>query len=404
MLRFAFYTHKMKQILTLICTLLFILPASHAQDDLQNTEISLLTCGVGDELYASFGHSAIRVKDSLSGVDEIYNYGLFNFSDPDFYTKFVSGKLRYYVGKSNYFYFLEGYQEEQRSVIEQKLSLNTEQKTALLKFLSENLKPENAYYNYDFLYDNCATRIRAIFPEILGPNFKFGRVIPEGEKISFRNIIDQYQAQNHWTRLGIDIILGSKIDKEMSNEEIMFLPDFLMKGIATATLEGNTIVAATNVQNKGAVRNTMTPNIPMWTMIGLLLITLIIFFQPKLQQLKLPLSFLLIFVTGVLGCLLLFMWLGTNHQSCENNYNILWAFPLNIIVAFTLFKPKKWHIQYSLIAIALLLLSLLVHVIGIQRLPITELMPFLIAMVYCYMFVYKRTTAHFGSKVRSSVA
>jgi hypothetical protein len=394
----------MKQLFTIICSLFIFLSSSQAQDNLETTEISLLTCGVGDELYASFGHTAIRVKDELKGTDNIYNYGLFNFSDPDFYTKFVSGKLLYYVGKSPYLYFIEGYQEEQRNVIEHQLALTNEQKASMIEFLEENLKPENAYYHYDFLYDNCATRIRDIFPKILGANFKFGTVLPQGRQLSFRDIIDQYQAQNHWTRLGIDIILGSKIDKEMSNEDIMFLPDFLMKGIAIATLDGKPILKKEQVVYRGADRNAKTLNTPMWVFVLLLLATLIIFFQPKLQKFKLPLSFLLILITGALGCLLLFMWYGTDHQSCQNNYNILWAFPLNILFAFTLFKPRKWHIQYSLIAIALLLLSLLVHVIGIQRLPITELIPFLITMVYCYMYVYKRATAHFGSKVGSSVA
>lgn len=368
------------------------------------TRMSLLTCGVGDQLYSSFGHTAIRYTDPAKGIDEIYNYGMFDFSDPDFLMKFTRGKLLYYVGIGSYNNFVEDYSYEQRSVIEQELNLSPEQRSKILAFLKENLKPENKYYKYDFLYDNCATRVRDIFPNILGSGFQFGASLPEGKKITFRGIINEYQRNNHWARLGINLVLGSRIDKVMSNEEAMFLPDMLMQGIATAQLDGTPIVAGASKQViKGADYSARGPNGPMWVMVGLLLFTLMVFFVRPLRVLKPAIAFLHLFISGLLGFMLLFMWLGTDHQSCANNYNLLWALPFNLPFAFTIFRPRKWHKQYSLIAIALLILGLMVHAIGIQVMAITELIPFFLCLLYVYLFIYKRAIGAFGGGAGSSV-
>lgn len=394
----------MKHYLHLLFITMLLSLGLHAQQDSNNIRISMLTCGVGDELYSSFGHTGIRVTDSTRGIDEVYNYGLFSFNDPDFYVKFTRGKLRYFVGTTSYRRFVEDYEYEQRSVMEQELLLDANQKNAILVYLKENVKPENASYKYDFLYDNCATRVRDIFPRTLGTDFTFGQVFEDDRKISFRRILNEYLRNSHWSRLGINIILGSKIDKDMSNEESMFLPDLLMAGLKKATINGQAMANTPEVLIKGADRSSPKPNAPMWAMIGFLLLTLAIFFLKPLRGLKTAWSILLIFLNGTLGVLLVFMWLGTDHQSCANNLNVLWAFPPNILAAFTLFKPRKWHIQYSMLAIILLLLALLVHIIGIQVMPLVEFMPYLIAMLYVYIFMYKRAIAAFGNRVGSSVA
>ena len=52
----------------------------------KQSEISIITVGPGDILYEAFGHSAIRVSDPVIGMDNIFNYGLFDFNQPNFYT------------------------------------------------------------------------------------------------------------------------------------------------------------------------------------------------------------------------------------------------------------------------------------------------------------------------------
>jgi hypothetical protein len=393
----------------LYCCLLFLLPLlSVAQSDTASVvpqerdavRISILTCGVGDELYSSFGHTGVRVTDSIKHTDEVYNYGTFNFSDPDFYTKFTLGKLPYYLDKSSYRDFMYTYVEEKRNVKEQVLDFTPEQKKATLAYLENNLKPENREYKYDFLFDNCATRVRDIFPKVLGTEFYFGDVLG-GKKIRYRDILNQYLISKHWERFGINLLLGSKVDSIMTDEGSMFLPDFIHKGLVHAKYRGKHVVlqSSTILEHK----HVFSPgfNGPLWMMIGLLILTALSFLVRSFRYLKAVLRFLILLVTGLLGIFMLFMWLATDHQACADNFNILWAVPTNVVIAFLAHKKRFWLRIYALAAISLVIVALIVHLIGFQQLPLIELAPLLLCLMYIYIDMYKQ---NIGSPVASAAA
>src|SRR5205085_1968054 len=151
---------------------------SYSQTDSCHLQISLLTCGPGEELYSVFGHTAIRVKED-SKFDIIYNYGTFDFDDPDFYTKFVRGKLPYSVSAENFNTFMYEYQVENRQVIEQILDLTCEEKEQLFLALRENSREENRYYRYQYLFDNCSTRPRDIIAKNTSDTIKYKTIIAE---------------------------------------------------------------------------------------------------------------------------------------------------------------------------------------------------------------------------------
>ena len=208
--------------------------------------ISLLTCGPGDEeVWEVFGHTAVRVIDSIHYTDLVFNYGTFEFG-PDFEIQFMRGKLNYCVAVEQFRSFMQEYVEAKRSVEEQVLLLDGNQKEHVYDFLQWNAEPENKYYKYDFFFDNCATRIRDIFPrpEVFGKAFHYGHALPDGKRITFRDIINLYFYRDYWTRLGVNILLGSKIDRPMSNADIMFLPDYLRDGVGGATVNGQKIATA----------------------------------------------------------------------------------------------------------------------------------------------------------------
>ena len=142
----------MKHISILLVLLLFGRYAS-AQETPSALRISLVTCSPGSELYSVFGHNALRIVDSAAGTDIAYNFGTFNFDDPDFYTKFVRGKLMYFLSQENFTDFLYAYNYFKRGVSEQVLNLTDTEKKAIQKALFENLSEENRYYKYDFFYD-----------------------------------------------------------------------------------------------------------------------------------------------------------------------------------------------------------------------------------------------------------
>jgi len=389
----------MKHLLLLILIISCCFPyPSHARSDTaaahsrfsNSLRISVLTCGTGDELYASFGHTGIRVQDTIKGIDEVYNYGTFNFSDPDFYTKFTLGKLLYYIDKSSFDDFMSTYYYEKRTVDEQELLLRLPEKIKIVDYLENNLLPENRDYLYDFLYDNCATRIRDVFPETLGPAFHYGDILGD-RKISFRIVINQYLFQKHWERLGINLLLGSPVDADMSDSTSMFLPDFLYKGLEKATYHGNNIT----MPNRALIEKVHVPakpglNTPFWVFTAVLALLMLSYFITALNWLKPILNGLLLFITGALGCFMLFMWLGTNHKACNENWNVLWALPFNIIIAFIAHRKMPFLRLYALAAITLLIVALILNIIGMQQLPLLEIIPLLAALTFIYIDMYKR--------------
>lgn len=374
------------------CLLAFLLicllsPALSAQPDSSHLRISLLTVSPGEQIYASFGHTGIRITDSVEQTDIVFNYGTFDGYDKDFEMKFTKGKLNYYISSDPFRDFIYTYVREQRTVQEQELFLNGPQKIALYDFLVENAKPQNKYYKYDFLYDNCATRLRDVFPRTFGKSFHFGQALPQGHEITFRHIINYYLRGIHWERFGINILLGSPVDKAMSNEEIMFLPDYLRDGLTGAMVDGQQIASPPVTLLDMPPLPEPGTNVPMLAMLGVCLLTVLGLSIPQLKPLGHVMSALVLVITGLLGCLILFMWLGTDHQTCRANWNILWALPTNVLVPFLRRKKRD---RYALIAIVLLLVSLLLHVFHIQELPLVELWPLLLALLYIYGMIYKQ--------------
>jgi hypothetical protein len=363
---------------------------SQQADSATHLRISLLTCGPGDEeIWEVFGHTGVRVIDSVAHTDMVFNYGTFDFG-PDFDMQFMKGKCLYYLSVDNFNGFMQEYVSAKRSVQEEELLLDWKQKEHVYYFLQLNAEPEHKYYKYDFFFDNCATRIRNIFPrpEVFGKAFHYGQVIPAGKSISFRDIINQYFYRDHWTRLGVNILLGSRIDRPMTNSDIMFLPDYLRDGIGGATVNGRKIATAPvtilpgNPLAEGAGVNwgfILTSVLAILTIAGLSF--------PQLRVLGSIMSMLLLFVTGLLGCLILVMWFATDHQGCGNNYNILWCLPLNIIVAF--FNPKGKP-RYALIAMLLILASFVLSLLKVQGL-IPEFAPLLLALLYIHGMIYRRS-------------
>ena len=140
-------------------------------------KISLLTCSPGGAIYELFGHTAVRVKDPSQGLDLVFNYGIFDFDTPNFVVKFVRGKLLYKLGVDQFRRFEYQYQVQNRLVIEQLFNFNPTEKQTVFDYLLNNAKPENAYYQYDFFYDNCSSRIFDVLKDTLEQNLTYA--IPE---------------------------------------------------------------------------------------------------------------------------------------------------------------------------------------------------------------------------------
>lgn len=347
-------------------------------------QVSLLTCGAGPEIYSVFGHTAVRIVDSNAGTDIVYNYGTFDGYDDDFEIKFMQGKLLYYISEETFEDFISMYQMEGRWVEEQILNTSENEKRQIQDYLLTNMLPENRAYKYDFFFDNCATRIRDIFTQTHGDAFKYPNVLPDGKNLTFRDIINRYLVKNPWERFGINILLGSKIDQNMSNAQIMFLPDYLQDGIEGATLNGQQYAEKKN-RIIDEIKNTAAKDYTLWmVMLGLLLLTIMGHTISSLKILGSIMSNFLLVLTGLLGLLILTMWFATDHQTCANNFNLLWALPTNL---FFVFRKKQY--KYALIAMVLLLASLILHVLNVQQMLLPEMIPLLLMLFIILANIYK---------------
>jgi hypothetical protein len=329
-----------------------ILPlGSVAQRDSSGLRISLLTCSPGTELYSTFGHSALRIVDSSAGTDIVYNFGVFDFYDPDFYLKFVQGKLLYYLDQQSFPNFIYGYQLEGRQISEQVLGIHADKKLTLQQYLFNKVRPENRSYKYDFLFDNCTTRLRDLILTAL-PEEGRQVCVPRPEGQTFREHLYAYLDGNgkDWSKLGIDILLGQRLDRIMTDNEAMFLPDYLEKGIDGTTVKGSPLVMEKVMILPRQFQPIPTSMPPMSLIVLGLLAGLMIWIsassRPALVKITRVADFLLFFLTGLLGVLLVLMWTATDHQICKDNMNLLWALPSHLPAAFLAGSGKRWVRAY----------------------------------------------------------
>ncbi len=331
--------------------------AAQAQDSGScHVRISLLTCAPGQELYSTFGHTAIRITDSIRRTDIVYNYGTFDFGDPSFYTKFVRGKLDYFLSVASYPDFMYEYEEEQRSVTEQVLNLSCAQKQQIREALEINMQGANRMYKYDFIYDNCTTRVRDLIFGSLPGSGVTKQLVPEGT--TARNLIHTYldRGGEPWSELGIDMLLGARLDKPIDNKVAMFLPDYLLKGVDSAVINKT----QTLVKQKRMLLNVPSPVVASWNYAPLATFTIVcvllalVYLSPakRAKSISRFLDSFLLYLTGLLGVLMVFMWWGTDHRMTKDNLNLLWALPTNVVAAFFLWRNPFWLRRYFYIAFA----------------------------------------------------
>ena len=380
----------------ILLLLLFLCASSKAQfvPLSESSEISILTIGPGAELYDKFGHSAFRINDPATGQDVVFNYGVYDFDTPNFYTKFAQGKLLYQLGVSYYESFYNSYVAQNRWVKEQTLNLSQAEKQAISDFLWNNAKPENKKYKYDFFFDNCATKIRDVVQEVLGNKLEFKEDHIK-EEYTFRQLIQQNLQANSWGSLGIDIALGAVIDRKAKPIEYQFLPRYVYEGAANAVINRNGVSESLVNKTTTLFKNTPTPTennfflSPLFVLglLGLLIVFITYRdFKRKVRSRYLDAS--LFFFTGLIGLFLLLLWFATDHTATANNYNLLWAFPISVFMMFAIAKRNvSPRLKRYVFLLLLLLILLVIHwITGVQAFAV-GLIPLLIALAVRYAYL-----------------
>lgn len=323
-------------------------------------KISLITCGPGQgELYSAFGHSAVRVQDPSLRMDLVFNYGTFNFDQPNFYLNFARGHLLYQLSVYDFPRFFAAYKSEGRFIHEQILNLDSAERQAYFDFLRSNAEPENREYLYDYFYDNCATRIRDGLERSLGPQsqIKFVEETHYQPALTIRQLCDEYLDLQPWGDLGIDICLGLPMDKTADYRVEMYLPDLLEYAFTDALIvEGQKerpLVKDYKVlleQNDTIYQEQYSESLhPFYVFAAILVLMVLITVLAYnfISGLRF-LDGLLFGVSGLLGLLLIVLWFFTDHRAAAWNFNILLFLPSHLLIIRGLFRGrlKPWQAKY----------------------------------------------------------
>ncbi len=367
----------------------------YGQDRLSaSARISLLTASPGEELYSVFGHSALRVVDPEIGLDEVYNYGTFDFDTPNFYLKFSRGQLLYKLSVTSFEYFLMEYRYEGRAVYEQVLSLTPKEKNRIYEFLLVNRLPENQYYLYDFFYDNCATRIRDIVDDHLDPDWG-PDPHPEPQR-SFRDMLHPYISNTPWIKFGIDLALGMPSDIKATPWDYMFLPDEMYVAFSQARhADGRPLVSGQNiVLEETLVRASppaLSPSLLLWILFFAGMFSLL---KPQLSRWfdRLFFSFL-----GLLGLVIAFLWFLSDHAATNQNLNLLWTLPTHLFFVFkaSAFNPQGITRLYFRLVFFLNLLFLMAWLFIPQDFHAAFFPIILLAMIKAFPYGFGPLTQRF---------
>ncbi len=319
---------------------------------------SIMTCGPGDELYETFGHSALRIVDTANDIDIVFNYGMFSFGEPHFYLKFLHGQLNYFVSATEYTDFTWEYDHYGRSVFEQRLKLSAEELQYLFDTLCINIRPGNKYYKYDFFRDNCATRVRDIV-EVSLAGRSFIKNTEQHPATSYRDLIYKYTDSTLlWWRLGIDLLLGARCDAAMTTSQYMYIPMEMMAQYDTTLMADGTTLVEPAVQLLTEKRvpqaKSVSPTLCFWILFGIILLLSII---ARIKNWKLYwLDGIIFGIVCIVSLVLIYLWFGSDHWCTKANFNLMWANPLFLIL---LFRLRRKNTITTLVIAGIMLVQLI---------------------------------------------
>lgn len=332
-----------------------------------STDVYLITCAPGNATYSIYGHTALRISVRGTSIDRVYNWGIFDFSTPNFAFRFAKGRLDYMLGSYGYDIFINEYVTEGRAVWSQTLNLTTEEKEKLFSLINENLKPENVKYRYDFFFDNCATRIR----DILAASASDTLFFPMKEKqLTFRQLIDPKQKVLPWIDFGADMLLGLQADRKATPADEMFLPSYLKDNLTASFIVHNNMREPVVGEPVTVVDlPPASPEGPAW--MPLLVFSLILLFVILVTFIPGPslpgriTDIVLYIIYSVLALLLIFTNFFSEHDALHYNLLILGINPLIPVLTGFILAGKE-AVKLSRIALIISLLWIPVSLIAGQ--------------------------------------
>ncbi|WP_281310620.1 DUF4105 domain-containing protein [Flavobacterium flavigenum] len=309
----------------------------------QKAHVSVLTCGLGNESYSFFGHTAIRVADPANNIDVVYNYGAFDFRTPNFVAKFAKGDLQYFVIAHSFVDFINEYNAEKRSIYEQELLIPQDAKQKLFDNLNTTLLSEDRYYTYKFIDKNCTSMVVDIINKTL--NRKVITKKGDTEK-TYRSILFPYFYGHFYEKLGTSIIFGTKVDQLGTK---IFLPFELKNSLEKTTFQNHAFVS----KSKTLLSFKKDTPVSWWNNIYsyIMILGFIILINKRF------IDKIYLFILSLMGIFFVSMGFYSFHHELAMNYNVLLFSPLLLmLIAFSAINNKRWTYKFAVFHLVLLLI------------------------------------------------
>lgn len=302
-----------------------------------SVRVSLLTCSPGSQIYALFGHTALRYEDKQKGLDVVFNYGIFDFNAPNFIWRYIKGETDYQLGVTDFLYFRDEYANRNSGVTEQELNLLPQEKTKLFSSLERNYLPENRVYRYNYFYDNCATRPRDKIEECVWGTIDYKK---NNAQQSFRDIMHEFTAGHDWAEFGIDFCIGSDADKPIDYRLKMYAPSYLKDAISGATIKDKVgkvrhlVSQESEIVSPVKIEKQVAPfySSPLFvSCILLFVIGLVTYREYKKKKILWGVDLILFLMAGVAGSIIAFLACFSVHPAVNHNYLLFVFHPIHLI-------------------------------------------------------------------------
>lgn len=308
----------------------------------KDAKISILTCGLGNESYSFFGHTAIRIADPANNIDVVYNYGTFDFRTPNFVAKFTKGDLQYYATAAAFGDFANEYTAEKRSIFEQELLIPQELKQKLFDKLNKTIFSEERFYTYKFIDKNCTSMVVDVVNSALNGNI----ITKKGDTdITYRSILFPYFNGHFYEQLGTSIIFGTKVDQLGTK---IFLPFELKNSLEKTTFQNHPLVS----QSKTLLSFEKETPTSWWNNVYtyLIILAFVVLAHNKIVDK------IYLLILSLIGIFFVAIGFYSLHQELAMNYNVLLFSPLLLIlIFFSIAKNKRWTYRFAVIHLIFLI-------------------------------------------------
>jgi hypothetical protein len=343
-------------------------------DQSSTLKVALVTFGPGPLYWERFGHNAIIIHDPAAGTRMAYNYGVFDFQEERFLLNFALGHMHYSLGAEPLDVDLAKYVTEGRSVTVQMLNLTPAQARQLAAFLAWNAQPQNAVYRYDYLVNNCSTKVRDALNRALGGALE-RQLARRSAPHTYRFDAVRLISPDFWFALGMDMGFGLKGDIPLSLWQESFVPMVLSRALdAVAVRDANgqilSLVSDEQVVEPGrlppapaAPRDLRLPFLALGIGLAALLLWLA---HGKSHLYRASFALLAVawwLICGLTGLVLAGLWGLTDHWAIWDNENLLLLNPACLVLPAVWWRaPRIARCLVTLIAAAALI-SLIVRML-----------------------------------------